>query len=345
MKAQYLPPPLTMDINKYLKDLVTTISEYKLSDEEKKTITFEGIQKYIFNKLNSSKYKASSMSEALEQKVKDKIQKSVKQKKPIHITVPFGGYKKWQLPTYPYPDWSEVFYLALLRDYLSPIVAGYDNGVLLEFFSDEIFVSRMNNISQKDLDEYNEQFSEIVKWFSNYLPSNFEIKSSKIRDFISQEEILKRFEKDINKFREEWSGLPEKERNFRLKKSERNYKGDLSKLSKPEKDKILLESTLVHDAFIFGDWDKDTPWAFGELMIALGNRYTGSWGIHVKSTRSSTNQFWVGVGVLKGKNGDFIPSSLTYNQYIELQPKLKEERVDLFPKEFKNLRSAFVIKN
>jgi len=345
MKAQYLPPPLSMNTNKYLTNLLTDIPDYKISDEEKKSIAFEGIEKYIFNKLNSSNYKATSMPEVLEKRVKEKILKSVEQKKPIHITVPFGGYKKWQLPTYPYPDWSEVFYMILLRDYLSPISGIYEHGVLLEFFSDEIFVSRMNNIPQRDLDEYNDQFSKIVEWFSNYLPKNFEIKSSKIREFISQEEILKRFDKDIEKLKKKWASLPKKEREFRLNKSERNYKGDLSKLPKEEKNRILLESTLVHDAFIFGDWDKDTPWAFDELMIAIGNRYTGSWGIHIKSTKSSTNQFWVGIGVLKEKNGDFIPSSLTYNQYIELQPKLKEERVDLFPKEFKNLRSAFVIKN
>lgn len=333
-----------MNINNYLSKLVTSIPEYEVGEGEKKTIAFEGIQKYIFNKLNSSKFKASAMPELLEQKIKEKIDKSIKQNRPIHITVPFGGYKKWQFPTYPLPDWSEIFYLVLLRDYLSPIAAGYTKGVLLEFFSDEVFVARMNNIPQSDLDLYNDQFSEIVEWFSGYLPKNFEIKFSKIRNFISQEEILNRFDKDIAKLKRDWKNLPKNEKEFRLKKSERNYRGDLSKLSKAEKDRVLLESTLVHDAFIFGEWDKDVPWAFGELMIAVGNRYTGSWGIHIKSSKSSTNQFWVGMGVLKEGSGSLTPSSFTYNQYLSVRKKLNKENVNLFPKKFEDLKFVYVLK-
>lgn len=333
-----------MDVQKYLEDLVTKVPNFELSSSDEKTIKFEGIEKYIFNKLNSSQFKASSIPEELTVKIKDKISKSVHANEPIHITIPFGGYKKWQLPTYPNPDWAEVFYLVLLREYLTPIAVAYKHGVLLEFFSDEIFVSRMNNYPQSDLDSYNDQFEEILKWFSRYLPKNFNVKFSKIRDQISQEELMKRFDKDIEKLEANWEKVTEEERVFRLKKTERNYKDDLSKYSKEERDKILLESTLVHDAFIFGDWDKDVPWAFGEKMIALGNRYTGKWGIHVKSSRASTVQFWIGTAVLKEHKGLFIPSTLTYKQYLEAKLRLQELKVKVFPREFENLRKIYILK-
>mgnify|MGYP001609901814 CR=1 FL=1 len=129
-----------------------------------------------------------------------------------------------------------------------------------------------------------------------------------------------------------------------MKKSERNYKGDLSKLREAEKDKILLESTLVHDAFIFGDWDRDVSWAFDELMIPVGFRYTGSWGIHLKSTRSSTVQFWIGIGSIIERNGEYIPTSFTYDQYLKVKPKLNYHEISLFPSSFKNLSKIAILK-
>ena len=330
---------------KYLEEYVKTIPQYVLSDSEKKTIQFQGIENYIYNKLSSSKFKGSALPEKLQLAVKEKIGKSAKQGKPIHMTIPFGGYKKWQLPTYPNADWSEVFNIVLLREYLAPIAAEYKHGLILQYVSDEVFVARMNNYPQKDIDSYNDQLKSIIDWFQDYLPKNFQLKYSKIRDNISQKEILKRFDKDIVKLKKKWTKLPQKERDFRLNKSERNYKGDLSKLPKKEKDQILLDSTMVHDAFIFGDWDDDVSWAFDEMMIAIGFRYTGSWGIHLKSTRSSTNQFWIGMGALKDTKKGFVPTSLTYEQYLKVKSKLGSEKVSVFPDSFENLQKIMVFKS
>lgn len=333
----------TMTSQKYLTELITNKRVYKPSVDDLKKIQIQGIGQFIYDKLNTNKFKASKSPKELEEKIKFKINYCLEQRIPIHITVPFGGYKKWQLPTYPLPDWSEVFAISLLIDYLTPIATMYKYGVILEFFSDEIFVSRMNNYPQADLNNYNDQFSQLVEWFKKVAPSGMVLKSSKIRDQISQEEILKRFDAEIIKLKDKWNDLPEKERDYRIAKSERNYKGDLSKLNKSEKDKILLESTLVHDAFIFGDWETDVPWAFDKDMIAVGYRYTGTWGIHIRSTRSSTVQFWIGIGALIKRDEDFVPTSLTYKQYLEFKDKLTNEHVDIFPKTFTNLQKIPIV--
>lgn len=319
-----------MDANTYLQKLVTTIPNYKLSDEEQKIIKLEGIEKYIYRKVTSTKFRASALPQVLDEKIKRIISESVRDSKPIHFSVPFGGYKKWQLPTYPLPDWAEVFNLVLMRDYLSPIAAAYKPGVILEYFSDEIFVARMNNYPQEDLDKYNEAFTELVHNFQQYCPANMQLKSSKIRDQISQEELMKRFDKEIAKLRSQWDKLPKEEREYRLKKSERNYKADLSKLPKKEKLAKLLESTLVHDAFIFGDeWEEGVPWAFAPHMIPIGFRYTRTWGIHLRSSRSSTVQFWIGIGVLKKKGDEFVPGILTYGQCLDKPDMFKVSEVSI----------------
>lgn len=331
-----------LNIETILKNLIK-YPAVKLSPEDQKKIALNDWEGFIYGRLTTSKYRSSSIPDELNSQIKEKIRNSISQNKPIHITVPFGGFKKWQLPTFPDIDWSEIFNLILLREYLSPIAAYYKPGVILEYFSDEIFASRMNNISQEDLDLYNDHFTQIIEFFNQFQPDNFKIKFSKIRDQISQEELFKRFEKTIVELKQNWQNIPQDEREKRLVKSERNYKMDFSKITKEEKDKILLESTLIHDAFIFGDWDSDVPWAFDDHMIAIGFRYTNKWGISIRSSRSSTVQFWVGIGVLKQKGNEFIPGILTYQQYLDNKSKLQSYDINIFDKKFKNLQSICIL--
>lgn len=330
-------------IQEYLKSYITNVPHYSVTEEDKKAITFEGIETFIFRKLNRSYFKASAMPRDFEEKVKSIIQNSVASQKPIHVTVPFGGYKKWQLPTAPLVDWAEVFNIVLLREYLAPIAAVYEHGVILQYVSDEVFISRMNNYPQEDVDTYNEQFEMLINFFQDYLPQNFTLTFSKIRDEISQEEILKRFDGTILRLKEEWVALPDDQKEYRLRKAERNYQGNLSALSEQQKYDVLLDSTMVHDAFIEGDWEQGVTWAFGELMVPVGFRYTGSWGIHLRSSRSSTVQFWIGIGALKQSEETYIPTIFTYNQFKTVEQGLHTEPISLFPEELTNLQQVLVL--
>lgn len=332
-----------MTTQEYLNNLITTVPTYILSVEDEKQIKFEGIERFVYKKLSSTRYRASAIPNELELAVKAKIHYCIENRLPIHITVPFGGFKKWQLPSYPDIDWAEVFNIIFLREYLAPIAVAYEYGVLLEYFSDEVFISRMNNYPQADLDKYNNSFRELVQEVRNYLPKNFTMKLSKIRDQISQDEILNRFDKTIADLRIKWQSLPEEEREYRIQKSERNYRSDFENVNEENRIETLIDSTMVHDAFIFGDWDKDIPWAFGKDMIALGFRYTGTWGIHIKSSKTSTAQFWVGIGALKLEGNVYLPTILTYKQLLESKELMIDE-VEVFDSKFNNLKSISIVK-
>lgn len=334
-----------MNYEKHLQDLIFSNKEYNLTNEDEKTIRYEGIDKYILKKLLSSKFRTSKVADILQKRIEDIIDYSIENFLPIHISVPFGGFKKWQLPSYPEVDWAELFNIVLLINWLLPIASGYNKGVILDYYSDEIFISRMNNIPQVDLDIYNNQFETILKLFSKTLPGNFKLKFSKIRDQISQEELLKRFDLAIIKLRDEWEDLPESVQKERLQKSERNYKKDFNDFPKEEKYSELLESTLIHDAFIFDpNWEKDVPWAFDKDMIPVGFRYTKTWGLPIKSSQSSAVQFWVGFGVLLEKDNDLISSILTYSQLKQEEQNLNFKTINLFDPSFKNLQTIPVLK-
>ena len=335
MKVHTLPPP-PMNVQNFIDDYVKHIPVYTQSSSDLKKLQFSGLKSLIYDKLTLSKYRSSTIPVELQQKTREKINYCVTSNLPIHITVPFGGYKKWQLPTAPHIDFSEVFNLLQLREYLAPIAAIYKNGVILEYFSDEIFVSVMNNIPQVDIDIYNNEFVILIDFLKPYFPKNFQCKFSKIRDFISPEEIFKRFDEIKKDLREKWKSLNHDEQQRRLSKARRNYKGDAD-------EQTIFESNLTHDAFIFGDWDAGIPWAFDKDMIAIGFRYTKTWGIPLMSSRSSATQFWVGTGAIKVINKECVPTIITYEQYLKTTPLLKTCVVSLFPKTLPALQQLPVI--
>ncbi len=306
-----------MNITSTLNKLISTVPDYQLTKKDRKQVKFEGMDEYIFHKIKSSRYTGSAIPPELAEKVRDIIRDTVNNNKPIHISIPFGGYKKPQFSSAPHLDWAEVFNTIQLREYLTPIATAYPPGVVIEYFSDEIFVSRMNNIPQSDLDLYNGEFASLIKFMNKFTTKNMIFRFSKIRDQITFEELHRRFDREMVKLRKDWNSLTEVEKSFRLRKAERNYNQDLSSVSKQERHELLLNSTLVHDAFIFGDWDHGVSWAFADDMIPVGFRYTGTWGVHIKSSRSSTVQFWVGKGGMRIHDDCPISTILTYKQYVK----------------------------
>lgn len=330
-------------IESYLISLIQTKPSESLSEEETQYIAKEGIEKFILSRLVHKRFRHSAPPEELRVNLQKKIHNSITLDKPIHICVTFGGYKKWQLPTYPNPDWSEVFNIVQLREYLAPIAAAYQPGVCLEYYSDEIIVPRLDQYPQEDVDSYTHQFQSLIAWFQDYLPARFTLKFSKVGDSIPYDEFWRRIENELPALREKWDALPVDEQELRLKKSERNHKGDMSTMSADEKQEMLIESNLLHDAFAIGNWDEGATWGFGDLDIAVGFVSTGNWGIRLKSTRSSANQFWVGIGALKQRGEEYIPTSLTYDQYVKVESQLMQEPVSVFPEEFINLKSIPVL--
>lgn len=325
-------------MNEYTKYLKNQLEDYSrltiLSAEEQKQITFEGVVAFIIKKINSNKYKGSKYPTAIAEKVKTIVTEAVARSKPIHFSVPFGGFKKWQYETYPSIDWAEIFNIIQLRNFAIEIAKGYEPGVIIQYVSDEVFVSRMNNMPQEDLDKYNNLFNLAIAYVQQFTPSNVMLRYTKIRDEISQKEVLLRFEKGISELRAKWDELPLEDREKRIEKTKRNLKIDESKFTKEELQEKYLDSTLVHDAFIFTDWEQGVPWAFRSDMIPVGFRYTGTWGINLMSSPTSSVQFWVGFGVLEQRGDNYLQRILTYNQFKDVEKSIKYEKCEALPSIF-----------
>lgn len=317
-----------MQANNFIHDLIIDSRPYILTDEAKKAIQFEGIEKFIYTKLNSNKFKATKTTPDYDKVVRDKIHYCISNNLPIHLDLSTGATKNPRAVTAPGIDFAEVFNVAFIREFLKPIAAAYKYGVKLDYFSVAVFEEKVNHIPQQDVDLYDQQFSELITSYQKYLPDNLTINFSRLADRGSKAEMYAAMDKDIDQRRIQWPSLSEEVRTEKLRKAERN-------MYQPEKEQnpeeSILYSALAHDSFSGECWSGiATPiWAEPD-DISLGHRFTEGWAIHVRSAQGSTVNFWSGTGIIMQKGNKYIPTVLSPSQYKDVEKKLTQERVDFF---------------
>lgn len=327
-------------LNKFLDNYIKNKEEHKLTSDEEKVLKFEGVEKFIFNKLNSTKYRAGSTTKDYLAKIKDKVHLSISHNLPIHLSLPFGATKNPYLHTAPGIDWAEALNIPYLRGYLAPIAKAYKYGVTLEYISVAVFEEHVNRISQKDVDFYDNEFTNLIKFYQDYLPKNFQLKYSRVGDFISQNEINKQIDIKKEELRKNWAKQPKEVIERKLFRAKRNC---VWSSNDKNVESIILEAALGHDAFCSECWTTDVaPWDKKD-MITLGHNYTSGWAIHVRSTTGSSVNYWSGTGVVEQRGEIFIPTVLSPNQYKEVENNIKEVKTDIFGDWFKNLKSVPVL--
>ena len=317
-----------MTINNFITDLITDKSPHTPTTEDKNIIQYEGIEKYIYKKLNSSKYRATKTTEDYDKLVREKISYCVKNRLPIHVDLSTGATKNPRAVTAPGIDWAEVFNVAFIREYLKPIAAAYKYGVLLDYFSVAIFEEKVNSISQKDVDLYDNQLNELIKVYQNYLPENLILRYRRLSDLTTKEVIYPILDEKVIELRKDWEKMSEEEKKEKIFRAERNVAFGKDE---PNYDERILNAILHHEAFGGECWAKAVTPVWNELGdISLGHRYTDGWAIHVRSAAASTINFWSGVGLLIKKGENYIPTVLSPNQFNSIKNKLKLEDISFF---------------
>lgn len=75
---------------------------------------------------------------------------AVNEKRPLEFTIPFGAYKGWKLPTHSEADWTEVFNIRHIIDYLSPVVMIYKRGVIVYYTFQDNIMYEISNLPKED---------------------------------------------------------------------------------------------------------------------------------------------------------------------------------------------------
>ena len=219
----------------------------------------------MIDRLFAKKFRKYSIAPDVKVSVSEKLSNIISKKLPLTFVPSFGGYKHWWCPTYPTIDWAEIFNMKFMIEYLSPIFSNYqDNKTTIEYESEEIILSELNNVPQTGLDEYTKTFRLACDYFNKILNDKVELKLSLAReqykdyDF-DKEKLLNRINEMLPEYAERFESYDEEDKQKRIQKARTNFKldgvVDYTNLSDEEKEELYKKSRILNETFLDADFE------------------------------------------------------------------------------------------
>src|SRR3989344_3565535 len=333
-------------VEKYLIDLLQHIKPYQLSNEDNSVLS-KGKTNFITSKLTRKKFRRRKLADKTRDAIQQKVELSIKKYIPLHFTIPFGGYKHFWNPSHPQPDYAELFNFRYITEYLSPILSIYEPGVIVEYISEDLILSRMNNYPKAVLEIYTSSFGKLLNWYKQFVPKNLEFRFFRVSDKCNPKEIIDRIEKLLPERRKKFELLSQKQKEQELHRSYRSmmWKGekDLTSLSEKEKEERIIESRLIELAYyeteanpeILGNYLGEDNHICICFSFGLSHDNDIYQDLTLGSTFSSIVDYWIGRGILEERNNEFIPRIVSKGQYDGIKDKLKVVKINASP--LKNL--------
>jgi hypothetical protein len=303
------------------------VNAQPLTDFDKHTIRIKGIEKYLFEKIISSKYRRTALDDETVKNIQKKISQHVAGGMPIEFSIPFGAYKAWQLESYPEPDWAEVFNLHYICEYASQLAAAYPPGIIINYSYTDDIMHIISNTDRERNRQYIPRFNSFLSLFQSKCPSNITLNSIRINDFYDNGDILGELYDNYEFNKTHWEEkYSTEERESKIKSAQRNLcpdgPEDLRQLSESEWEVRCLEAAMLCDAL---DSLKMRRWFNKystniQIIFVRGRNLS----LHFGSCETSTVQFWVGSGAVEiRQNGTLLPRILSYNQASRLKDSLE----------------------
>lgn len=291
----------------------------------------------VLNRLFSRKWSRKAQFEEAKKYTEEKVDNILNNNLAFLFCYCFGGYKHFWNPTYPEPDWAEIFTIKYLIEYVLPIAMTYNNGVNIEFESEEVALTYMNNTPQEGMDKYNDTLKKIISYINenNNYPINLSLVLA--RNFYDKEELLSKMKDYKKEVEKRFSLLDEEEKKIRLKRAETNimWKGkeDLTNISEDEKNKFIYNSRILNETFLDMDYELRGKEYFEKenLIPLLGSFGLGAGGeawLHLASNKSSMVDFWAGMGILEIREDRIIEKIISRKQYNQIKDKLVKVKLN-----------------
>lgn len=337
-------------VQDYLESLLK-FSAYENSKEDLALIKLEGLDNWITGKLLRKRFRKSKVVENTKEDIKKKVELSIKEKKPLYLIICFGGYKHFWNLSHPEVDWAELLNLNFLSEYVSPILANYKPGVILDYESEDVIIPLIDNYPDSAFDSYAESFRELLKIYSKSVPSNFKINFIRSQEQIDKELLFKRTKEIAVDKRKLFDKLSSEEKELHLHRTPASimWKGeeDWTKFTEKEKKEKIVESKMLNEAYYDADYEQRGKYFEGEnhipIVLSWGKTYENAtnW-LTLGSTFSSVVDFWVGRGILEKHEEKYVPRIVSQNQYKEIKDKLEIVKINLIP--LKNFGSIEIYK-
>ena len=324
----------TLSVQNYMASLFSTYVPFPLFSDDKH-LAEKSLSTFITKKLFRKKFRKQKVYENAIEDITSKVEKSLKDNKPIYFIIPFGGYKHFWNPSHPYPDWAEIFTLKFLTEYVSPIIEAYKPGVVIEFISEDLVLPRMNNYPESALELYTQDFVRILDTYKKFPPKNLDLRFTRVGDQCDKAKIIKEVETLLPSRWKGWKTYTNERKELELKRSKRAilWKGkeDLSGLSPDEKEKRMIESRLIELAYYdvegkpeyIGDYFTNGYYIGICFSFGLSPDNSSHW-LTLGSTYASVVDYWIGRGILEQKNdGTFVNRIVSKDQYEKIKNLLQ----------------------
>lgn len=311
-----------------LKDKIDGVASF----EDKKQIL-----NYL-SRLLSAKYSGNKQSDNMIALTLDNLIYSFKNKKPIIFIFGFGGYKNYNSLSFPEVDYSELFHMKYMTEFLFPIITTYEYGVIFEYESEEISI-QFNNVPQETTDKYTVSFRKLLKYFIKKIEEQNGIKLDYrlviAREMYNPEALYKKMKEYYPSMQKEFDKLSKKDKEIWFKRAKTNFliigTENFSNLTEEELNNKIIKARINNECFLAADYDLRVEFWERPNAISL----FGTWrktpcasptdgGLHLKSTRASNTDFWIGTGVFKlDKVNNIIQELiLSHTQYNDMKDEI-----------------------
>lgn len=313
-------------INDYINNEVLNFNNIKTNDLDGNTL-----EEKILNRLFSRKWSRKAQFEDAKIYTKEKVENILNNNLQFIFCYCFGGYKHFWAETYPEPDWAEIFTIKYLMEFLLPIAQTQKEKVNIEFESEEVALTYMNNTPQDGMDKYNLAFKKIIDYVNNKTNYPLDLSLVLARDFYDKDELLDKMYKYLPEVQKRFNNLSIEEKEIRLKRAETNImwngKEDLTNLNEEERKEFIYNSRTLNEAFLDIDYELRGKEYFEKenLIPLLGSFGLGAGGeawLHLASNSSSLVDFWSGIGILEVREDKIIQKTISQKQFNKIKDKL-----------------------
>ncbi len=300
-----------MTAQDYIQEKLDTL---KLPLDLREPENTDELAEAIFHLLMSKRFRKYSANSELVEHIKNATRLSIENDEPLKLVFTQGAYKLWRLEESPEADWAELFCVMYYTQWLSPICEIYRHGVWIDFFVDDLILSRLNDVNKDESDTYRNTFQVVIDFMEQYRPSNLKMTITGVSEqFASKEAFYDQLDKDTEKYARNFApNLPEvDERDIAM--IELNTKPN-AKIKAEEN--WMQKSKLIHDAYLTHT-KAETAYHNRTDKIKVFSQPLGS-GMFLApgTTKDSVAKHWAGVGAL-------LPKDDSYRQII-LTPKQLE---------------------
>lgn len=323
---------LEIKVNEYINDQLLNFNNIETNGLDGKTL-----KEQILNRLFSRKWSRKAQYEEAKKYTEEKVDNILDNNLNFLFCFCFGGYKHFWSPTYPEPDWAEIFTIKYLMEYVLPIAQTQDKKVNIEFESEEVALTYMNNTPQEGMDKYNDAFKKIINYVNSKTDYPIDLSVVLARDFYDREELLNKMYDYLPEVQERFNNLDNEEKEIRLKRAETNimWKGkeNLTNISDEEKKEFVYNSRTLNEAFLDIDYELRGKEYFEKenLIPLLGSFGLGAGGelwLHLASNKSSLVDFWAGMGILEIRDDKIIEKTISKKQFDQIKDELKKVKLN-----------------